>query len=404
MLKRIICVLISAFILLTSYGSCIAANTSASVSGAPSKWAKVQVERALKYDFIPKRLQGDYQKKLTREEFVSLLIQTLFAFERIEEKTERIYRPEDDVDFYWYDTIVTRENVLKQVKVLDFNFTDTKSEDVKLAYILGFINMTPNHKFEPDKLITKQDVAVMFSKYGSPELRSFTRTGFNRYIKRYTDLNKASPEARDAVNLAFLRRTINGSATEADRDFEGKTKITLDPLGNLTREQAVVMLDNIAFYESITSYCPMDFGAIYLKGCLQYFGDCMGISWEVSNDSVRAVALSDRLKEEIEYTNTASRQVDGNYGWLVGGKALKVSPEAHIAAAPRLSAEVQFMENEQLELVAAGKNVAFDIGFAVFEANNPNYVFEFRFKNNGFYLSDSYGGGKLIPIESKRIK
>ena len=393
----------------STYGNCISVSANSSTSaalngGAPSKWAKAKVEDALKNNFIPESIQGDYQKKITRGEFVSLLVQMIFSYQWVRQ-TNHVFRLEDDVDFYWEDTLVTRENVLKQVKVLDFNFTDTRSEDVKLAFILGLIKMTSNRKFEPNKLITKQDIAVMLSEYGTPELRDFNKDDFNIYNKRFTDLNKAAPEARDAVKMAFRRYIIGGSATEADRAFESKKKITLDPLGTLTREQAIVLLYNIFLSVDLElAIFPFNFKEIYLKGLLPYLGDCMGINWEVSNNSVKAVSVSDRLKEQMLDGNTTSRRLEYNRNYISEGQAMKISCGAQIATVPRLGAGEQFMTEDQLEMVSKGKNVAFDIGFAVFEANNPKYIFEFRFKNNGFYSANYYGGGKLLPVKSVQIK
>ena len=399
MIKRIISILISAAILLSTYGSCLATDTG----GAPSSWAKKAVNRAIENKFIPDRLQKDYQKQITREEFASLLVQTIFACQWIRVGSE--YRTEDDFSYYCQDTIVTRESVLKQVKVLDFNFKDTQSEDVKLAYIMGLVSGTSDTTFEPDKLLTRQDAAVMLSNYGGPEGGAIsTATDFKRYLSRYTDLNKASAWARDAMNLAFLRYIINGDASKADREWDCKKKITLDPLGKLTREQAIVMLDNIAFYEENTGYLPFYFSVVYLRGCVPYLGDFMGVNWEISRNSVKAVSLNDALKEAIKYTPCASRELERNYSWIYEGQARKVSCEAHIASVPRISMFTQFFTSEQGKLIATGKNVAFDIGFAVYEANNPDYVFEYRFKNNGFITAGYYGGGKLIEIESKQIK
>ena len=399
MIKSVMGIVVSAAILLSTYGSCLAADTS----GAPSSWAKKAVNRAIENKFIPDRLQKDYQKQITREEFASLLVQTIFACQWIED--EYVYRPEDDFSYYCHDTIVTRESVLKQVKVLDFNFKDTQSEDVKLAYIMGLVSGTSDTTFEPNKLLTRQDAAVMLSNYGGPEAAGIpSRTFWNTYMNRYTDLNKASTWARDAMNLAFLRNILNGDASKADREWDCKKKITLDPLGKLTREQTIVMLDNVVFYEGNTKYQPLNIFTVYLKGCVPYFGDGMGVNWEISRNSVKAISLNDALKEAIKYTPCASREFECNYSWINEGQARKVSCEAQIAALPRIAMPTQFFTGEQGKLIAAGKNVAFDIGFAVYEANNPNYVFEYRFKNNGFNTAIYYGGGKLTEIGSKRIK
>lgn len=395
MIKRIMSIVVSVAILLSTYGSCLAADTG----GAPSSWAKSHVERAIEYNLVPEKLRNNYQKIMTREEFASLIVQTVFSGQRL--RTEYVDRPESDVDFFTIGTIVTRENVLKQVKLLDFNFTDTQSEDVKLAYIMGFVSGTSDTTFEPDKLLTRQDAVTMLSCYGSPESTSFDAGEFDDYYGRFTDLNKAASWARDAVNLAFIRQIIDGDASKADRSLRSKKKITLNPLGQLTREQAIVMVDKLIFYGDVTTYEPINIRTVYLRGCVPYYGDYMGISWQVSKNSVRAVSLSDRLLKCIKiYPGTAVRQLESKYP----PKTEKQTWESHIASNPRLGCPAQFIDLEQCDLIAAGKNIAVDIGFAEYEANNPNYIFEYRLKNNGFYNSYSYGGGKMLDIYSERIK
>ncbi len=395
MIRRIISIFVGVAILMSTYGSCFAADTG----GTPSSWAKSHVERAIEYNLVPERLRNNYQKVMTREEFASLLVQTVLSSQRI--TSDCVDRPESDVDFYTVDTIVTRENILKQVKVLDFNFKDTQSEDVKLAYIMGFVSGTSDTTFDPDKLLTRQDAATMLSCYGSPESTRFNADEFDDYYDRYTDLDKAAPWARDAVNLAFLRHIIDGDASEADRSIKSKKKITLNPLGQLTREQAIVMMDKLIFYEEFAAFPPVRMQIVYLRGCVPYFGDYMGTSWEVSKDIVRAVSLSDRLKKCMNtYLGTAVRQFEGLYP----PKTKEQTWESFIASGPRLGCQIQFITLEQADLIAAGKNIAVDIGFAEYEANNPNYIFEYRLKNNGFYNSAYYGGGKMLKRIAKRIK
>jgi hypothetical protein len=92
-----------------------------------------------------------------------------------------------------------------------------------------------------------------------------------------------------------------------------------------------------------------------------------------------------------------------NYSYIAFSKGF-VSNEAFVAAYPRIGVPSQLISQEAMMDFALGNHSVYDIGLAEYEGNNPNYIFQIRFKNNGFYTGHNYGGNKTLKIECKKIK
>lgn len=367
-------------------------------SNEPSAWAKATVEEAIKLGFVPERLQSDYQKAITREEFASLFVTTIFAYQKLQYPLSE----GSSIEEYGYSIYraVTREDVLRQVKVTDYAFTDTDSEDVKLAYIMGLVNGISPTTFLPDRPVTRQEAAVMLAAYGSPEAYSVgNRNNLEHFMPRYTDLDKAAAWAKQEVNLAFYRGILKG--TTGDSDWMGTSRITLDPLGNFTREQAIVVAYRL--YKSVNEEVyTIPIFTVYLRGCILFRGDALGINWEVSKSSITAVSMVDGLKraQDLELTEMWSTRLN----YIAFTENEYSSNESFVAAYPRIGVPSQLISDEAMKDFAAGNHAVYDIGLAEYEGNSPNYIFQIRFKNNGFYTAHTYGGDKMLNIECKKLR
>ena len=47
-------------------------------AGMPSVWAHEKVEEAIKLNYVPPRIQNNYQNPITREEFAELFVTAIF--------------------------------------------------------------------------------------------------------------------------------------------------------------------------------------------------------------------------------------------------------------------------------------------------------------------------------------
>jgi len=99
-----------------------------------------------------------------------------------------------------YYPVVTREMYLENVKATDYKFKDTNSEDVRLAYTMGFVSGTSDTTFSPNSSITREAAAMMLVNYNKEVLSP----SFYDAETKIKDLNKVSSWALDAVKLAWF--------------------------------------------------------------------------------------------------------------------------------------------------------------------------------------------------------
>lgn len=187
------------------------------VGGGPSSWAELGVNQMLEQKLIPLDLQSDYQKNITRGEFARLLIPAM----------EAILRTDINGDFEYE---ITKEP-----------FSDTSETNVMKAYSSNIIGGIGNNKFNPNGLITREQVAIMMvNAVDSIEMLS--------YITKkptVTDDKDISSWAKAYVYAALNNGLMNGTGNG-----------NYAPKGNVTREQAILMVNNV-----VTSF--LDSGSIY---------------------------------------------------------------------------------------------------------------------------------------------
>ena len=184
-MKRLISVLLSSALL------CALLLPAAAAADAPSAWANDEVYRALELGFVPEKLQGDYQKEITRAEFAEIAIYFLavqygypanakggdgtgsnyqvenFLTDYCDKKNDRTGRPFDlksydpdgvNTTFHWWTAFTSQE------KFSDVDMSDTETRGfVNAAYALGIVNGTNESatSFHPNGAITRQEAAVM---------------------------------------------------------------------------------------------------------------------------------------------------------------------------------------------------------------------------------------------------
>lgn len=163
----------------------------------PSPWAKGDIEEAIEISLITGKIQGDYQKAITREEFGELALE-LYEFLAGEEVQ------------------VEGENP----------FVDTDNPRLIAANKIGIIQGKGEGRLSPLDNISREELAVMLYRTLKVAKSRFDISGHEHYFKDYYLI---SPWAKQAVDYLYVTEIINGIG---DNMF--------NPKGNTTREEAIV--------------------------------------------------------------------------------------------------------------------------------------------------------------------
>ena len=177
----------------------------------PSSWAGEFINEAINNKLVPKSLQGKYTQAITRAEFCALAV-TLFE----------LLRGKITV------TITgTTENT-------DLNlFTDTKDENVIKMATLGVVSGVGNKKFDPDGLLTREQVAVILSKLAEKIGKPFPEG----QKVNFADNNAISSWALDAIGQMQAEGIMNGIV-----------KNNFEPQDFFTREQSIITILRTYYY------------------------------------------------------------------------------------------------------------------------------------------------------------
>ena len=155
-------------------------------------------------------MQFNYQSPITREEFASLVVSVLNF-----ETRHRV------------DLILARPET---------KFKDTDSEDVIKAYNFGVVNGVSDTAFMPEKLITRQEAAVMMFNL----LKTIQVGGLSKESVPYVDRLSISDWALDAVNVTSNLKIFEGS------------EMGFRPSDPYTREQAMVVMRRLLQVHSVS--------------------------------------------------------------------------------------------------------------------------------------------------------
>lgn len=272
--------------------------TNTALAALPSAWSEDYIERAEKIGITAFRdFDKNYTSPLTREELCSLIINTV-------------------------------ETSSSAVKYSSKNpFTDTESTDVLKAYELGIVNGMGGSLFMPERKVTRQEAAKIFStalNLLTDEAEEYDADVLNSF----NDSENIAEWARDyTAHLASLG-ILKGDENE-----------NFNPSGNITTEQGVALcvrifdkaekdrnpqieadmkleyeIDGESAYlswigsgsfevtvsEKRNSYYPEDFDANYT----QYTVKSSEISFDIFPDKIYTVTVkdSDGRTDSIEFT------------------------------------------------------------------------------------------------------
>lgn len=191
--------------------------TSTYALAAPSSWAEAEVQQAIKDGIVPAILQDNYQSYITRGEFCKLVI----AF---------------------YQKLNHLPDVIEPSP-----FSDTNDTDVAAAYQLGIVKGTGEGLFAPDTLVTRQEMCTMLSRAVTAGMPN--KKVAESYACEYPDYDLIADWAKNSVGFM----SVNGA-------IFGDEKSNINPLGNTTREQAILFCGRLygtLYKESISSFAQI---------------------------------------------------------------------------------------------------------------------------------------------------
>lgn len=166
---------------------------------APSEWAVGEVEKAMENNLIPSNLLGEYQNKITREEFSEMAV---MLYEELSGEVARNQSANP--------------------------FNDTSNPEVLKAYDLGIVKGFGDGTFRPSRTITREEIAALLFRTLEKVDPAITQ---GTYTIGFSDRAQISLWFRNEVGFMSKNGIINGIGSN-----------TFAPKLETTREQAIALV------------------------------------------------------------------------------------------------------------------------------------------------------------------
>lgn len=175
------------------------ALTEESLTSA-SDWSVGELSKADEYNLLTEKLQGNFRRKITREEFSELALKL-------------------------YEGLVG-----EKIKTAGTNpFIDTKNPNVSAAFSLGIVNGVGNGKFAPDYTATRQELSTMLYRTLKAAKPEYDLSIDDKHY--FNDEERIAPWAHDAVKYLYASGVITGIGNNR-----------FSPEGLATREEAIILV------------------------------------------------------------------------------------------------------------------------------------------------------------------
>lgn len=171
--------------------------------GSASEWARIEIINAMENNLITGKIQGDFRKSITREEFCELVVNL-------------------------YEGLIGETTPV----LTDSPFSDTQNRYILSAYYLGIVNGTGDGKFSPYNTATREEVSVML--YRTLKAANVDLNRLKKNQTAFSDQSMISDWARDAVIALRAADVIDGIG--GNRFY---------PNGTTSREQAITLVKRV---------------------------------------------------------------------------------------------------------------------------------------------------------------
>ncbi|MCL2124566.1 MAG: MAC/perforin domain-containing protein [Oscillospiraceae bacterium] len=209
--KMTICLMLALIMLMSGVNFSIAGDDPLEFDGTQSKWAVPELQEAYDFGLTYPEIMKNFNAQITREEFCTIVVKL-------------------------YESLTWKE----AEPISPNPFTDTNNPEVLKAFKLEIVNGTSVDKFSPYASITRQDICVMIFRALEAAMPDMDKSAAD--MSNFTDAGKIANYAKAAVGFCIKNEIMGGTSPT-----------TLDPLGNTSREQSVVLLRRsyIAYVDDI---------------------------------------------------------------------------------------------------------------------------------------------------------
>lgn len=173
----------------------------------PSSWAAEEVEKALSLGFIPNELAKDYTTPIKRNEYTVL--------------ATNLYKKTGN------NILIEKSDVFTDIE------GDTYQKELMEAYSARIVDGYPDGSFKPQNNISRQEISKLLYNLVVQLKPEEAKKESVEFV--YKDISRIGSWAKPYVDYCYENEIIKGIA-----------ELTINPTGNATREQAIIMLYRLA--------------------------------------------------------------------------------------------------------------------------------------------------------------
>lgn len=228
-------------------------------------------------------------------------------------------------------------------------FSDSDNPAVSRAYFCGLVSGTSDTTFEPERFVTRQEMAKILENVLNVSEVSYGSDSDNSKLPLFNDASSISEWAVPSVSVITRHSIMGGS--------DGK----FDPFGNATREQAILCVYRAfeAFSDDTTKSYSMKCSAP-VSGQTITGGECRINASSIANATKYFIVIKDENGDLVKSMTVSSPSAfkinkstlpyGDNYSLTVGAKA----PDGtEVFSSPTLFnfEEPEFIEPEPIEVM-----------------------------------------------------
>lgn len=166
-----------------------------------NSWSYEEVISAIDNNLIPVSMQNSYEQSISRSEVTTLIINLL----------------EDILDKSIQDIVKDKTDKDLDILVGEYPFKDTSSNEVVAGYALGIISGKSNNMFEPNALVSKQELATLLTRVANLLGEDTTANKSN-----ISDIDTVDSWSLDSVNYILDNDIMTVDTSEQVGTFSPK--------------------------------------------------------------------------------------------------------------------------------------------------------------------------------------